>query len=299
MSPVVTTNLELLAVAQQSLLRHFFATPEPAFTPLLDSFTLGSPRIKSSHRFIPTHQQQNGTHSRLLGHSRGKLHVLLLVKCVSDTMFMSQYAQYARLILASVGAEWEDKLYTCGPPPEFDRSQWLNDKPNLGLDFPNLPYLIDGDVRISQSMAIIRYLGRKYGLDGKTEKEKIRIDLAEQQLVDYRSGHPFYNPNFDTIKEDYKASLPDKLAALSKFLGTNEFFAGTNNSYVDFFAYEWLDLQRTFIPGVLDNYANLVAFMKRIEELPKIKDYMASSRYIAWPFNGGPAKWGGPFNAKP
>src|SRR5882724_9377062 len=143
------------------------------------------------------------------------------------------YAQYARLLLEAAGAEWEDKLYTCGPPPDFDRSQWLNEKSTLGLDFPNLPYLVDGDVKISQSIAIIRYLGRKYGLDGKTEQEKVRIDLAEQQLVDYRSQQIFYAPNFDDVKEGYKTGLADKLAALSKFLGTNEYLAGSNISYVD------------------------------------------------------------------
>ena len=201
--------------------------------------------------------------------------------------------------MASVGAEWEDKLYTFGHAPNLDRSQWLNDKPNLGLDFPNLPYLFDGDVKISQSITILRYLGRKYGLDGKTEQEKIRIDLVEQQLCDYRSQQIFSAPNFEEVKDTYKSGLPDKLAALSKFLGDHEFFAGSNNSYVDFFAYEWLDLQRTFAPGVLDNFANLSSFMKRIEELPKVKEYMASNRFISWPFNGAPAKWGGALNPKP
>lgn len=32
----------------------------------------------------------------------------------------------------------EDKRYSCGPPPDFDRSAWLKDKPNLGLEFPNV-----------------------------------------------------------------------------------------------------------------------------------------------------------------
>ena len=43
----------------------------------------------------------------------------------------------------------------------------------LGLDFPNLPYLIDGNIKVTQSNAILRYLGRKFGLDGKTEADKV------------------------------------------------------------------------------------------------------------------------------
>lgn len=36
----------------------------------------------------------------------------------------------------------------------------MDEKYTLGLDFPNLPYLIDNekDVRLTQSMAIMRYL---------------------------------------------------------------------------------------------------------------------------------------------
>jgi glutathione S-transferase len=52
-------------------------------------------------------------------------------------------AQVARLLLAYTGLQWEDVVYA-------DRDQWLqNDKVNLGLDFPNLPYLIDGDFKLT------------------------------------------------------------------------------------------------------------------------------------------------------
>ena len=37
---------------------------------------------------------------------------------------------------------------------------------SLQLDFPNLPYLIDGDVRIAQSSTILRYIGRQFDLLG-------------------------------------------------------------------------------------------------------------------------------------
>nr|AAB19398.1 glutathione S-transferase subunit Yb5 [mice, liver, Peptide, 37 aa] [Mus sp.] len=36
-----------------------------------------------------------------------------------------------------------------GVAPDYDRSQWL-EKFKLGLDFPNLPYLIDGSHKITQ-----------------------------------------------------------------------------------------------------------------------------------------------------
>ena len=52
-------------------------------------------------------------------------------------------AQISRLLLAYTGAQWENVAYS-------DPNLWFaNDKVNLGFDFPNLPYLIDGDVKIT------------------------------------------------------------------------------------------------------------------------------------------------------
>ena len=52
--------------------------------------------------------------------------------------------------------------------------EWAKDKFNLGLDFPNMPYYIDGDVKLTQSMAVLRYLARKHGIAPKSEKEQMR-----------------------------------------------------------------------------------------------------------------------------
>nr|XP_048297531.1 glutathione S-transferase-like isoform X3 [Myodes glareolus] len=43
------------------------------------------------------------------------------------------------LFLEYTDSSYEEKRYTIGNAPDFDRSQWLNDKFKLGLDFPNLP----------------------------------------------------------------------------------------------------------------------------------------------------------------
>ncbi len=50
-----------------------------------------------------------------------------------------------RLLLAHTGQEYEMKEYSIGPEPDYDKSEWLDEKFNLGLDFPNLPYYIDED----------------------------------------------------------------------------------------------------------------------------------------------------------
>ena len=73
----------------------------------------------------------------------------------------------------SIGANWKDRLFHQGPPPEFSRESGLKWKRENAddLDFPNLPFLIDGDVKLTQSRAILRYVGRKFNLGPNTEHE--------------------------------------------------------------------------------------------------------------------------------
>lgn len=61
--------------------------------------------------------------------------------------------QVLRLLLAYTGLEWEDKVYT-GPEKWFGNG----DKLTLGFDFPNLPYLIHGDFKLTESYAIAKYI---------------------------------------------------------------------------------------------------------------------------------------------
>ena len=42
----------------------------------------------------------------------------------------------------------------CGPAPTFDRSAWMDVKFTLGLDFPNLPYYIEPNVRYLDQISL-------------------------------------------------------------------------------------------------------------------------------------------------
>ncbi|XP_064633670.1 glutathione S-transferase-like [Lineus longissimus] len=69
-----------------------------------------------------------------------------------------------RLLLAYCKEDFEDKHFVCGDGPEFSMECWHSVKDTLGLPFPNLPYYIDGDVKITQSNAICRHIARKHDL---------------------------------------------------------------------------------------------------------------------------------------
>ncbi|XP_051913368.1 glutathione S-transferase Mu 3-like [Hippocampus zosterae] len=202
-------------------------------------------------------------------------------------------AQPIRLLLEYTGTTYEDKLFCCGEAPNYDKSCWFDVKPNLGMDFPNLPYLEDGDRKIVQSNAIMRYIARKYNLCGENEDEIVRVDILENQAMDFRNGFVrLCYTDFDKMKPEYLEQLPDLLRQFSKFLGDRKWFAGDKITFVDFIMYELLDQHRMFHPTCMDEFKNLRDLLHRFEALDKIAAYMKSNRFIKTPVNNKMAKWG-------
>ena len=76
----------------------------------------------------------------------------------------------ARYLLAYSGADWNERTYTLG------QEEWKNDKDTV-MDFANLPYIIDGDFKVSETYAVHNYIAQKYcpELIGTTPQEKARI----------------------------------------------------------------------------------------------------------------------------
>lgn len=74
-----------------------------------------------------------------------------------------------------------------------DANQWFHgDKKNLGLDFPNLPYLIDGHFKLTESSAIERYIIERSScqeLLGKTLEEKAKVNMLLGVLSDIRTSY--------------------------------------------------------------------------------------------------------------
>lgn len=140
---------------------------------------------------------------------------------------------------------------------------------------------------MTQSLTILRYLAKKHNLAGQTEKERIRIDLLEQQLRDYRNEfiEASTSKNFEKSRIIFLAKLPEKLRSLSAFLKERPFFCGNSISYVDFMAYEYIDQHYYLYHELFEQYGcqNLIEFLHRVEALPTIKEYQYSQEYIRHP----------------
>uniref|UniRef100_A0A2K6MHW9 glutathione transferase n=1 Tax=Rhinopithecus bieti TaxID=61621 RepID=A0A2K6MHW9_RHIBE len=173
-------------------------------------------------------------------------------------------AHSIRLLLEYTGSSYEEKKYTMG-----DGNGTLV-KNQAGLDFPNLPYLIDGTHKITQSNAILRYIARKHNLCGETEKEKIWEDILENQLMDNRMqlARLCYDPDFEKLKPEYLEGLPEMLKLYSQFLGKQPWFLGDKITFVDFIAYDVLERNQVFEPSCLDAFPNLKDFISRFEVIP-------------------------------
>lgn len=103
-----------------------------------------------------------------------------------------------------------------------------------GLPFPNVPYLVDGDLHVSESKAIMRYIARTYGpqLLGTTPLIQVRVDMLESFLYDFwymEFAHRVYENTPDAIAQ-FNAVHPEKLGHISRYVGDNTWAAGSEVS---------------------------------------------------------------------
>jgi glutathione S-transferase len=164
----------------------------------------------------------------------------------------------------------------------------------LGLDFPNLPYYIDGELKITESWAILKYVANKAGIQLAGAKEEAIADMVAGVVNDFRMSFVMmcYRSNFEENKANFLEGLPKRLEGFNQFLSGKKWAAGDNLSYVDFAFAEILDHVRMMNPGCDDKYSNVKEYLDRFFDLEKIKSYRCSERFFMYPVNNRMANWG-------
>lgn len=200
-----------------------------------------------------------------------------------------------RLALEYAGEPYTDVRIDAGDAaaPGYKQS-WFAHKPALGLAFPNLPYLLDGEVAITQSHAILRHIGRKHGLCGGDAATQATVDMVVDEMADLDSSltrlcYRTFSP--EALREWEESRLRPSLAALERFLGDGPFVAGAAVTIADFKAWDEVDKARIVSPGCLDAHPRLLAYHARFRALPRIAAFLGSPGYAERPLNNPHARF--------
>jgi len=189
-------------------------------------------------------------------------------------------ADQIRLALAYAGEDYEDTAYKFeGTTTEGSPDHWKSNKFTLGLPFPNLPYYIDGDVKLSQSNAILRHVGRKHNLYGKDANEASEIDMLVDTAWDVCDALiKIIFADFAALKEKHCESMTEKFKELSTYLGSKKFFMGDNLTIADCAMFSAIQWHFVLDENIVNKYSNLAEYLKTMESDPKVKAYLASDR---------------------
>ena len=180
------------------------------------------------------------------------------------------------MLLHYVNEEYENKSYVATKDGDF--SDWTNVKFTLGLPFPNLPYYIDGDVKLTQSSAILRHLGRKYNLYGESHDQSSQIDMLIDTSTDIRMALALkaYDPDFENLKGKHMEDIKPKFKQVSQFLDSKSFMMGDNLTIADFVMYDAIKWHMALDKDFIGAFGNLGGYIDRLESESKIKAFLAS-----------------------
>jgi glutathione S-transferase len=193
-------------------------------------------------------------------------------------------AQNIRLLLSYTGTPFQEVFYDFAT-----KDRWFEeDKKNLGFDFPNIPYLIDGEFKLTESQAIAKYVINRSG-----HRELLGKNVQDEGLVENLIGVLndifkelrvlFGNPHWEQSKAEILPKVLPKIDYLKNFIGDRPFALGYL-TLVDFYLSEYLYYFETIYPTERHTYSFWWRIRRNFEELPGVRAYYTRPDAIAEPF---------------
>ncbi|KAL4489794.1 hypothetical protein ABPG72_022434 [Tetrahymena utriculariae] len=154
------------------------------------------------------------------------------------------YGQAIRLLLEYLQVDYKDKIYH-----ENGEEWFIVDKQKLNTNFPNLPYVIDGDVVMTESKVIPIYIIKKFkrfdligqNIDGSFNQNEITY-LQLQEILKELGDKVETQVKIPSFREEKEKILSEQFSI------TFEFFYPKISIFTD--------------------------YINRIENIPQIKEYI-------------------------
>jgi len=193
-----------------------------------------------------------------------------------------------RLLLTYKNIEFEDRCYYKDTAPVW----FGEDKPKIGkmaeLNFPSIPFVVDKDNQdetgddkptiIFQSIAVQRYLGRKYNLCAQTDKECYLEDMFEGIFKDI--GDAMQKAVFGTEEDMLKWSeaFDNVWGPIESHMASHKYIAGDNLVALDFVLFSHMEMVENYKPNCFDGYEQLKRFRACIMEDKNVCQYVESRK---------------------
>ena len=171
------------------------------------------------------------------------------------------------------------------------KESWDAFKTSGALDFPNLPYIIDGDIKLTESKAVTLFICEKYApeLLGATPAEKARVVMFQNVIADFFSS--FVTCTFTS--EDRNVAIDKAMSGIAPIvaaLGSNDWLAGSGLTFVDFTLWEVCETINGLCQDtrLFTTHPTLKAHHERVGAIPEFAAYVASDKFFKSPFNPYP-----------
>ncbi|XP_077290065.1 glutathione S-transferase 1-like [Arctopsyche grandis] len=169
-----------------------------------------------------------------------------------------------RFIFAYADVKFEDF--------RFERPDWaaLKEKQPYGT----VPVLeVDGK-QLTQSVAICRFLGKRFGLVASDPFTEALLEALVDNIRDALTKlmQAFHNKTPETEKAS-KEALTFVLSKIEN-LATEGYFYGSKATWVDIYFSGFVESMRDHEPAFLDPYPNLKALVDRIKNKDSVQKYI-------------------------
>lgn len=201
--------------------------------------------------------------------------------------------QPIRYMLEYTEHPYQEQTFEMGEPPKFSLESWTSVKNDMNLSFPSLPYIIDGETRLTNDHAIMVYLATSYApeLLGRSPEEQAEMDMLQSMLKDTKAQltGPCYRPNID--RQDLANQAKHRMDPIVAYLGKKEYLCREDVCLVDFYLLELCEYVDWLTEGTFMTANKSIArYVRRMRGLKTIKRYIKSDKYLAKPFNMKNAK---------
>ena len=154
-------------------------------------------------------------------------------------------ASQIRYLMVYLGVDYEEQTYE-------DRPAWLTVKDTLGMQFPNLPYLFDGELKLSEPVAIMKYIAAKYqpALLGSNPTEIAKVEMVATQVRELQQAVT-QKCYMTADRAQITALLLEKVKPIIAYMGSNSYLMGQDLTYIDFTLFELCELMDWISQGKL------------------------------------------------